>query len=322
MRYRVRWCARCSSHLTLDHFKGEQTTCLACLAVVKAKRAANPGPRREYAKRYAKEHAAEIRAYYQRPEVKVRMLESSRASYARNSEAKRALRKAYYKAHIEEIAVRTAQLRLANIDARREKDRNYRAAHLARLRELERARYAKDPAKFVTKTMRYYYANREIVEELRKLPHRKLASQRAARARYLANVFACRKKSRDWMRAHPEVSLEARRTRRAKLAAAPGGGFTVREFAALVAAYKKRCAYCERPLVAVTPEAEHMNPIDRGGADHIANIAPSCPACNDHKHTRTPEELHEVFPWFDVKAFYARRYAADLQIEEWEAQNV
>lgn len=51
--------------------------------------------------------------------------------------------------------------------------------------------------------------------------------------------------------------------------------------------FDHRCAYCGE---SGHLEIEHVIPISRGGANTIANVVPSCRACNVEKSTMTPDE--------------------------------
>lgn len=50
-----------------------------------------------------------------------------------------------------------------------------------------------------------------------------------------------------------------------------------------------RCEYCLAPevLFNIRMEVEHINPLARGGADELSNLALACRACNGYKHTAT-----------------------------------
>lgn len=61
---------------------------------------------------------------------------------------------------------------------------------------------------------------------------------------------------------------------------------TADEWAAIVAAYNGKCAYCGETCV---PEVEHVVPMVLGGSHTAANIVPACRACNKRKGGRTPE---------------------------------
>lgn len=66
------------------------------------------------------------------------------------------------------------------------------------------------------------------------------------------------------------------------------GAFTLSEWGARLKEYGRRCAYCQDPNSMV--EIEHVIPLCRGGINRIANVVPSCAACNSDKGTLTPQE--------------------------------
>lgn len=66
--------------------------------------------------------------------------------------------------------------------------------------------------------------------------------------------------------------------------------------AAVLAKTSGRCVYCateltERPGKMNSFHADHVLAVTRGGTDDIANLVPSCLACNTRKGTKTIAEL-------------------------------
>lgn len=68
---------------------------------------------------------------------------------------------------------------------------------------------------------------------------------------------------------------------------------TYTDWRSKLADYGMRCAYCgihKRE----TPEKrlfrDHVNPVTRGGTDHIENIVPACWTCNGRKGSGRPGE--------------------------------
>jgi hypothetical protein len=69
------------------------------------------------------------------------------------------------------------------------------------------------------------------------------------------------------------------------------GDCSAEEWAAILAYFNHRCAYCHRPASEVgTLAQEHMLPLSRRGTNHARNIVPSCQPCNSSKRHRTPLE--------------------------------
>jgi 5-methylcytosine-specific restriction endonuclease McrA len=76
----------------------------------------------------------------------------------------------------------------------------------------------------------------------------------------------------------------------AKRRGAPGK-YTKQEWLQLLAAYRYRCAYCNRKLTRKTASADHVVPLGRGGTNWIANIVPSCLSCNQRKNFLTAKQF-------------------------------
>ena len=57
--------------------------------------------------------------------------------------------------------------------------------------------------------------------------------------------------------------------------------------------YNQRCAYCgihKDQTISKHLFREHVNPVSRGGTDHISNIVPACWICNGRKGSARPGE--------------------------------
>lgn len=140
----------------------------------------------------------------------------------------------------------------------------------------------------------YYAAHREHM----------IASQREnVRAWATAHPESCRRKSwkhrhstperkqafREYRQARWAANLEKERTSSAILSQrqralkrnAPGNGVTREQWSIIKEEYGQRCAYC----AAITkPAMDHIEPLNRGGAHDIENVAPACKACNSSKN--------------------------------------
>lgn len=81
------------------------------------------------------------------------------------------------------------------------------------------------------------------------------------------------------------IAMEHRRRERG---AVGGAHFTYKEWLALVAAYRGRCAYCGQ---AGQLQVDHRTPLARGGTNALRNILPACGPCNQRKHTLTESEF-------------------------------
>ena len=100
--------------------------------------------------------------------------------------------------------------------------------------------------------------------------------QAARRARNLE-----RYRARERERAH---------RRRARKHGNGGAGIvTDEEWAAILAEWDHRCAYCnEIPEPGKALTQDHVVPLSKGGPHDPLNVAPSCSACNLHKYNREP----------------------------------
>lgn len=74
-----------------------------------------------------------------------------------------------------------------------------------------------------------------------------------------------------------------RKNYKAKRMAVPGK-ITGVEWRDRLIEFNGHCAYCLRPTE--KPEAEHMQPVSRGGLNVIDNVVPACQSCNGKKHTK------------------------------------
>lgn len=113
----------------------------------------------------------------------------------------------------------------------------------------------------------------------------------------LANPERAAASRRRWYAANRDYVLEYRRRyrhanrqairmlnagRRARKRNAPGT-FTAREWQALKATYRHRCAYCHRRRRLTI---DHVVPLSRGGWHTASNIVPACQSCNSSKGDR------------------------------------
>lgn len=91
--------------------------------------------------------------------------------------------------------------------------------------------------------------------------------------------------SRQWHRKHPEIARARKIAGRARAVGAVGR-FTGKELLAKFEFHGWRCYLCKAVLPTfASAHAEHRKPLEKGGSNWIANIAPSCFRCNSRKHT-------------------------------------
>ena len=76
--------------------------------------------------------------------------------------------------------------------------------------------------------------------------------------------------------------------RKAQLLCVPNR-LTEEQWAAILAAYQYRCAYCLGEAVYL--QKEHIIPISKSGGNVIGNVVPSCWPCNQKKGTGPPPNV-------------------------------
>lgn len=122
-------------------------------------------------------------------------------------------------------------------------------------------------------------------------PARRLRARAQGRAWYVAN----RERVRAEKRANAAKENLWKRTAKARRRRACVEPFSPQEWAAVVAFYGGRCAYCGDPWQHI----EHVVPVSRGGVHGLRNLVPACARCNLTKHTATwaPAVRH---PWMEA----------------------
>ena len=95
--------------------------------------------------------------------------------------------------------------------------------------------------------------------------------------------------SKSWKIRHPErasaVNRGVHQRRKAKLHSLPAT-LTKEQWAAIVAAYKGRCAYCGKKTERLAQD--HVHPLSKGGGYTVDNIVPACKSCNSKKNVGPP----------------------------------
>ena len=120
------------------------------------------------------------------------------------------------------------------------------------------------------------------------------ARRRKYLAAYLKNWHSSNPEaSREWYKNDPQAKIANRQSRRAEKIGTQINNLSIDEWQWLQQAYDNRCAYCGETFETLTPD--HVVPLARGGDNIISNIVPACPACNQRKSARTPEEANMPF---------------------------
>lgn len=99
--------------------------------------------------------------------------------------------------------------------------------------------------------------------------------------------------SRTWYQNDRPAMIANRQSLRADKMSIPVNNLSIEEWQWMLETYDHRCVYCGKPCETLTPD--HVVPLARGGANVISNIVPACPACNQRKNARTPEEANMPF---------------------------
>ena len=58
--------------------------------------------------------------------------------------------------------------------------------------------------------------------------------------------------------------------------------------------FEGHCAYCGCEITLKQMQADHIEPLELGGADNISNLFPTCRSCNHYKHTLTIEKFRRA----------------------------
>ena len=203
------------------------------------------------------------------------------------------------------------KLRLKNIDKVREYARSW-----------ARCAYAKNPDKFLKRSLDYRYRNLEKVRSRQKQWREEnkdyyIEKMRAwhqnnkDRERQYAIEHQGRKREleRNRKRANPSRYAEAARNQRAKkpekyraagrIAAhrrrvrrvGAEGNHTTADVAAIREKQKNRCAICRVDLRKVKAHEDHIIPISKGGSNWPSNIQLLCQTCNCRKSNKLPEQF-------------------------------
>lgn len=152
-----------------------------------------------------------------------------------------------------------------------------------RVRAQESARYARGPEKERARSAAWAKANAEKVRASQAARYRADREKRRAygAARYAAKREEVLARCAVWRRANPEACAASKARKRARRRNAPGRGVSSAEWRNVLAESLGICAYCnERKALTM----DHIDPLNRGGAHDVENIAAACSSCNSSKH--------------------------------------
>lgn len=171
--------------------------------------------------------------------------------------------------------------RRAGRERDRPRQREWREANRVRVRQADRDRYHRDPARFRTRKQEWARANPETVRESRRKTQLKYPHASADRSRRWreANPDA----DHLWREANRELSrarIQRYRARKKELTIIP---FTVEQLAARLSMFPG-CWICGGPGT----EVDHVKPLAKGGAHMLANLRKICRSDNARKSDRWP----------------------------------
>lgn len=154
----------------------------------------------------------------------------------------------------------------------------------------ESARYDRDRDKRIQEVRDYRAKNAEAISARRRSAYienreERLAENKRNYAKHRASRVAA---ALEYQRSNPDVVTRTRNKRRAALSF----DISSRDMRRLLARFRHRCAYCTRPLgpqgkdSGLSLQWDHVVPLSRGGANSVANLAPSCRDCNMEKSAK------------------------------------
>jgi 5-methylcytosine-specific restriction endonuclease McrA len=173
--------------------------------------------------------------------------------------------------------------RSENIEWVRERDLAQKDKDRPKIRAQERARYAKNPQKYIEKQKRFYAENGDEVRRKRRVYHYEIYTDPDVRSRAV-------ERSNQWAINNPERAKigrsNARRQRRARETSSIGV-HTSEDVAEIYKAQRGKCAYCRKKLKSKY-DVDHVVPISKGGSNDRKNLQITCPTCNRQKGARDP----------------------------------
>lgn len=137
------------------------------------------------------------------------------------------------------------------------------------------------------RSLRRYYSDHETnkVKRRTRMKAWRVANHDLARAKdranYVRNGDQIRKRSREYIRSHPETVKANSHKRRARRLSAPGS-FTKEEWLNLCESYGWKCLCCGIQTKRLS--VDHVVPLARGGSNYLSNIQCLCRPCNSKKH--------------------------------------
>lgn len=181
--------------------------------------------------------------------------------------------------------VRSRHYRLKNLEAERERSREYQRRHPEVGRAWRERNTEKVKAQWREYSKQYYDTNKDAV----KVSHH---------GYYLKTKDQARKRTAQWLKAHPEITRANCQKRRARERAQLG--WLPPKYEWLLYQFQEgKCLYCNSSLgefnaKPVGYHLDHQTPLVKGGLHDWENVCLACPSCNLTKHDKTREEFERI----------------------------
>jgi 5-methylcytosine-specific restriction endonuclease McrA len=166
------------------------------------------------------------------------------------------------------------------------------------LREKWRSNYKKNPKSGVERSLKWQSANQAALLQYRidnadALKRRSAewakANPEKVRERVRRYQLAHPEKGKEWKKANPEKVRAIKQNRRARERNAEGR-HTADELKALFIRQNGQCVYC-KVSISGGYDADHIQPLAKGGSNWITNIQLLCGSCNSRKWAIDPQEF-------------------------------
>lgn len=204
-------------------------------------------------------------------------------------EAKKGYNKKYRETHHAEILEHAKIYREINHAEVLERSRTYREENHDILLEKQRRRSVERHDKKLESSRRWAENNKDKSKESRKkyrsANHKKVLD--GGNKWRNANIEKVRGYNRKRQHAHLNIYRVYNEKRRAYKLSAPGNGVTVEQWEQIKEEYNYMCVYCCRKEPEIDLAMDHIEPLSKGGAHDVENIAPACASCNSSKNAKT-----------------------------------
>ena len=240
-----------------------------------------------------------------------------RAEYQQeNKEALAEYRRQYYKQNKEAIAEQHRQYRETHKEAKAECGKKYRETHKEAIAEYQRQYHQENKEVLAERRRQYYQANKEALAE-QKRQHYQANKEAVKEANNKRN-----KKYRQTIQGQV-VAFNGRNRRRAK-EQAQGRGITKEQWLECMSFFNWQCAYSGITLSKETRSLDHIEPINKGGANEIWNLVPMYKPYNISKNDKDFLEWYTEQPYFSQdrlnKIYEWQQYAFNKWGIDTEAQ--